>query len=116
MADADDPLAEEYRGEAWVVTGDRAIPVRAHLSGHFEPIDGTYRWAGRIDPDDEVTGLFAAGRRAVAVRTPGGHESTGTLVEQDPWGGCRVAGTGRPPFPIPDPPGLPDPHPLPPSP
>lgn len=101
-----DHLEEEYRGEAWVVAGGSSIAVRIHVSGHFEPIDGTYRWAGRIDPHDEVTALFTSGRREVAIRTPTGHESAGALVEQDPWGGCRVAGTGRPPFPIPVPPGL----------
>ncbi|MQA83176.1 MAG: DUF4873 domain-containing protein [Streptosporangiales bacterium] len=98
--DADHP-DEGYRGDAWVVADGRPIPVRINLSGHFEPIDGSYRWAGRILPHDEVTALFTGNQRDVTVRTPDGHEAAGTLVEQDPWGGCRVAGTGRPPFPLP---------------
>lgn len=114
MTDANDHLEEQYRGEASIVVEGRSIPVRVHLSGHFEPIDGTYRWAGRIFPHDDVTVLFTSGRRHVAVRVRDGHEATGALVEQDPWGGCRVAGTGRPPFPLPEPPDLappPSPHP-----
>lgn len=98
-----DHLDEQYRGAAGLVAEGRTLPVRVHLSGHFEPIDGTYRWAGRILPDDEVATLFTSGVREVAVRGPDGREARGLLVERDPWGGCRVAGTGRPPFPVPDP-------------
>lgn len=106
MTDTHDCLEERYRGEARIVVEGRSIPVQVHLSGHFEPIDGTYRWAGRILPHDEVTALFTSGRRGVAVRIRDGHAATGTFVEQDPWGGCRIAGTGRPPFPIREPPDL----------
>lgn len=101
MTDTGDHLDEGYRGDAWLVADGRPIPVRVNLSGHVEPIDGSYRWAGRILPDEEVTALFTARRRKVTIRTPNAYEATGTLVELDPWGGCRVAGRGRPPFPLP---------------
>ena len=91
-----------YQGAGWVVTGERTIPVELYLSGRFEPIDGRYRWAGRIAPNDQVTALLSADR-SVTIRTADG-EAAGNLTEPDPWGGCRVAGLGAPPFALPEPP------------
>lgn len=97
---------EGYRGSAEMVLGGRAVPVQVHLAGHVEPMDGRYRWAGRVvaDGDRDLAGLLEIGDRDIVLRHPDGHEAAGRLTERDPWGGCRVVGIGRPPFPLPDPP------------
>ena len=91
---------EEYAGPARLVVDDLEIAVHVHLSGHFEPIAGQYQWAGRVQPSDEVRATL---RPNVAVRlhTAGGHVADGTVREEDPWGGFRLAGSGRPPFAVP---------------
>ena len=87
---------EGYDGPAEVLTDAGTIPVEVTLRGLFQPIDGRYHWYGRIARDDRVTALGAAGA-TVVVRTSEG-EAAGRLSDEDPWGRCRVAGTGRPPF------------------
>jgi Domain of unknown function (DUF4873) len=90
---------EEYDGPAHLVVDGRELAVRARLSGHFEPISGQYQWAGRLAPTD---GLGEAVRPNIAVRlrTSEG-EVDATVREEDPWGGFRICGTGRPPFAVP---------------
>jgi len=95
-----EPADEEYDGPARLVVGGREVTVRVRLSGHFEPISGRYHWAGRLHPSPE---LSAAVRPNAAVRlvTEGGRAADATVREEDPWGGFRVSGSGRPPFAVP---------------
>lgn len=95
---------EEYAGPVTVRFGGTGagIEVRAHVAGHFDPLTGAYRWTGRLDPHPAVTGEVRAGRRSVTVRTPDGHEGTGTLADANLWGGHPVSGTGTPPFAVPE--------------
>ncbi len=93
----DHPEDDGYSGQATLVVGDRELAVRVELRGHFQPIDGYYRWYGRIAADEELTAL-AGGRKTKAVlRTPGG-QAQGELSDPDPWGRYRIMGTSRPPF------------------
>lgn len=95
---------EGYEGAATLVAADGTeLPVRIHLGGHIEPLDGSYRWYGRITRDAAVTELHASGARDVTVRVPGGEDTPGKLTEIDPHGNTRVTGTGRPPHPLDDP-------------
>ena len=91
---------EEYDGPARLVVAGRTLAVHARLSGHFEPISGRYRWAGRLRAEEE---LHAAVQPNAAVRleTDPGHAADATIRERDPWGGFRISGTGRPPFAVP---------------
>ncbi|MET7968826.1 DUF4873 domain-containing protein [Micromonospora sp. NPDC005305] len=73
-------------------------PVRLHASGRWEPVDGRYHWAGRIEPDPRMLRLLRSGRRDVEVRV-GERVARGRLAEADPWGGVRVTGVGEPPWP-----------------
>lgn len=91
----------EYRGAAELTVGDRTIPVEVHLSGNVEPVNGNYRWGGRIAGGAEVRELASGRNRNVTLRTPEGYAAQGALGEGDPWGGCRVTGSGAPPFPVP---------------
>lgn len=94
-------MEAEYHGNAALVVDDREIPVEVQLSGHVQPIDGKYRWAGRIHRNEDVRDLTGGRARTVTLRTNEGHEADATLGDEDPWGGRRVSGTGAPPFPVP---------------
>jgi len=94
---------DDYQGEATLVADGKELPVRIHLGGHIQPLDGSYQWYGRITRDEAVTALHTAGVRNVAVRVPGGADTPGKLTEIDPHGNARVTGTGRPPHPLDDP-------------
>ncbi|MGY4913012.1 DUF4873 domain-containing protein [Micromonospora aurantiaca (nom. illeg.)] len=42
--------------------------VRLHGGGRFEPVDGRYHWAGRVEPEPRLVRLLRSGRRDVEVR------------------------------------------------
>ncbi|MGH3498970.1 MAG: DUF4873 domain-containing protein [Nocardioidaceae bacterium] len=89
----DGPLTVSADGESAGVT------VNGHLRGVFQPIDGSFHWYGRLDPDDAVTDLAARlGRRPVHVAVSGRNRVRARIGEQNPWGGRRIIGTGPPPF------------------
>jgi hypothetical protein len=94
------PEDEEYDGPARLAVDGREIGVHARLSGHFEPIAGEYQWAGRLHPSDEVRETLRP--NLDVVMTIGDDKSAAATVrEQDPWGGFRISGSGRPPFAVP---------------
>ncbi|MEE3922195.1 DUF4873 domain-containing protein [Micromonospora sp. BRA006-A] len=72
--------------------------VRLHGGGRFEPVDGRYHWAGRVEPEPRLV-------RLLLLRPPrrgGPDRRTGRparLAEVDPWGGVRITGVGTPPWP-----------------
>jgi hypothetical protein len=94
------PENEEYDGPARLAVDGHEIDVHARLSGHFEPISGRYQWAGRLRPSDEVSEAL---RPNLDVRLSIGDDNSAeaTVREQDPWGGFRISGSGRPPFAVP---------------
>jgi len=89
-----------YDGPARLVVGEREVAVRVRLSGHFEPISGRYHWAGRLHPSAELSATVRA-NAAVRLVAEDGRAADATVREEDPWGGFRVSGTGRPPFAVP---------------
>ena len=89
--------ADGYAGPARVRTGGQDFDVLVTLRGYFEPIDGRYRWRGRIAASDELSAILA-GRAAAATLTIGRHRAECTLTEPDPWGRYRVSGVSTPPF------------------
>ncbi len=89
---------EGYDGAATIVTDDGEVPVEVTLRGLFQPIDGRYHWHGRVARDERVDALGRAGA-TVELRTPAG-VATGRLSDVDPWGRYRIAGVGRPPYPL----------------
>ena len=91
---------EGYDGAATLVTDDGEVPVEVTLRGLFQPIDGRYHWHGRIARDERVDALGRAGA-TVELRIPAG-AATGRLSDVDPWGRYRIAGVGRPPYPLPE--------------
>jgi hypothetical protein len=95
------PPEPAYDGPAHLlVRGDddpREVEVQVTLRGRFQPIDGRYRWYGRVRSDTDLSETVRPGS-SVLLRTPYG-EAEARLSDLDPWGRFRVSGTGRPPFP-----------------
>lgn len=89
-----------YAGPATVVVGERELAVEVELRGHFQPIDGRYRWYGRVASNDELTALAGGRKTKATVRTPEG-SADGELSDPDPWGRYRVLGASTPPFAVP---------------
>ena len=87
-----DAPAEQYVGPARVA----GVEVDVRLRGHFEPLDGTFHWYGRIATSNELDAQVQSGA-TVTLTTPQGR-AEGRLSDVDPWGRFRIAGTGRPPF------------------
>jgi hypothetical protein len=97
MAIADE---DGYLGPATLVVDERELPVEVELRGHFQPIDGRYRWYGRVRPNAELTALVGGKKRTALLRTPDG-EATGELSDPDPWDRYRITGSSTPPFTVP---------------
>jgi hypothetical protein len=98
MAEPD--TEDGYRGPATLVMDTVELAIEVDLRGHFQPIDGRYRWYGRISQQAELTDLIAGRKRTALLRTPNG-AATGELTDPDTWGRYRITGTSTPPFPVP---------------
>ena len=72
------------------------IDVEVTLRGVFQPIDGRYHWYGRVAHSEPLAAAVDSGG-AVTLCTPRGRAAA-RLLDVDPWGRYRIAGTGRPPF------------------
>jgi hypothetical protein len=91
MTDHDEP--EGYDGEATVaVDGEPPRSTHAALAARFDPLSGHVVWSGRI-----ALGLDP--RTSLVLTTPHG-SGPARSTERDAWGNTRIAGTGRPPFPV----------------
>jgi Domain of unknown function (DUF4873) len=84
---------EGYEGEV-TVTADGAEPraATAALAARFDPLAGHVVWSGRVD-------IALAPRTPFDITTPHGTGRAET-TEADAWGNTRLAGVGRPPFPV----------------
>ncbi|NIH82379.1 DUF4873 domain-containing protein [Amycolatopsis viridis] len=92
--------ADGYTGPATVVVDGTEIDVEVELRGHFQPIDGYYRWYGRIAPNTSLDAVCGGRKKKGEIRTPDG-AATGELSDPDPWGRYRILGTSTPPFTVP---------------
>ncbi|GAB2974557.1 DUF4873 domain-containing protein [Amycolatopsis acidiphila] len=89
-----------YTGPATLVVDGSEFEVQLELRGHFQPIDGYYRWYGRIARHEALHDLLDGRRKQAEIRTPDG-TARGELSDPDPWGRYRVLGTSTPPFAVP---------------
>jgi hypothetical protein len=89
-----------YTGPATLIIDERELAVDVELRGHFQPIDGRYRWYGRVRQNAELSALLAGRKRAAVLRTPVG-EAEGELSDPDPWDRYRIMGASTPPFAVP---------------
>ncbi|MGH3495323.1 MAG: DUF4873 domain-containing protein, partial [Sciscionella sp.] len=90
----------DYQGAADLTIGEKTLQVEVTLRGHFQPIDGLFRWYGRIAAQPELDALLGGKKAAAAISTPQG-SARGELSDPDPWGRYRIMGTSRPPFFVP---------------
>ncbi|WP_236795857.1 DUF4873 domain-containing protein [Amycolatopsis sp. GM8] len=88
---------EGYTGPATLVVAGQEFDVEVDLRGHFQPIDGYYRWYGRIARDERLHELAGGRKQPAEIRTPDGFAS-GELSDPDPWGRYRLLGVSTPPF------------------
>ncbi|MFD0365328.1 DUF4873 domain-containing protein [Nocardia sp. GCM10030253] len=99
---ADNPHdGSDYIGPATIVVHDMEIPVRVELRGYREPIDGIFRWFGRIQPSDDLEAALGDEKRTrVTIRTE--HSAReGFVGDPDPWRRLRIMGKSTPPFHVP---------------
>jgi hypothetical protein len=87
----------DYLGPAVVVLGDREFAVRVRLRGHRQPIDGIYRWYGRVDPDAALDAAAGNRKQRVTLRTTEG-AANAILGDRDFWGRLRLVGHSAPPY------------------
>ncbi|MGV9612631.1 DUF4873 domain-containing protein [Nocardia xishanensis] len=99
---ADSPHAgSDYLGAATILAQGREIQVQVELRGYREPIDGIYRWFGRIRPNDDLAAALGdEPRTKVTIRTEHGARE-GYVGDPDPWRRFRITGKSSPPFPVP---------------
>ncbi|GAA3252644.1 DUF4873 domain-containing protein [Dactylosporangium siamense] len=91
-------MPEEPRPvKAELLVDGAAHAVELHLTGHFQPLDGRYHWGGRMTGEPAVAALLRAGHRDVQLRCAPAAPVPARLLEIDPWGNVRFAGTGAPP-------------------
>lgn len=91
----------DYIGAATIIVRGTEVAAQIELKGYREPIDGIYRWIGRIAPNPELAALLGdEPRTTVTVRTA--HSERDALAgDCDPWGRYRIMGKSTPPFPVP---------------
>ncbi|MEV6625488.1 DUF4873 domain-containing protein [Amycolatopsis sp. NPDC051106] len=89
-----------YSGPATLEVDGVSLPVTVELRGYFQPIDGFYRWYGRVAVNEELTKLAGGKKKPVSIQA-GEYTATGELSDPDPWGRYRVMGTSTPPFHVP---------------
>ncbi len=97
MGAADD---DGYAGPAMLEVGGRSFELTVRLAGYFQPLDGRYRWYGRLGADADLSALVGSGRLEAVLWTDQGH-AAGSLGDVDLWNRYRIEGFGRPPFPVP---------------
>ncbi|MDV6013870.1 DUF4873 domain-containing protein [Haloechinothrix sp. LS1_15] len=76
---------------------ETTVSVDVRLRGHFQPIDGYYRWYGRIAANDELDAAAGGKKKKVTITTSQG-EASGEISDPDPWNRYRITGTSTPPF------------------
>lgn len=90
-----------YRGPAGLTVegpdGPVDLDVEVRLVGHLEPLDGRYRWYGRVVAHTGLDAVLGGRKARALVTTPHG-QAVGELSDVDPWGRYRLAGVSTPPF------------------
>ncbi|MBA0127973.1 DUF4873 domain-containing protein [Haloechinothrix sp. YIM 98757] len=89
-----------YVGQASLLVEDTTLTVDVQLRGHFQPIDGYYRWYGRIAANQELDQVAGGKKKKVTITTSEGAAS-GEISDPDPWNRYRISGTSTPPFAVP---------------
>ncbi|MDV8076558.1 DUF4873 domain-containing protein [Rhodococcus sp. IEGM 1370] len=93
----------DYRGPAVLAfdTPAAEFEVQIDLRGHSQPIDGIFRWYGRVRPHEELREFMdAAGSSRKGRLSTDSGEAAVLVSDVDFWGRYRLQGTGMPPYPV----------------
>ncbi|MBF5000514.1 DUF4873 domain-containing protein [Nocardia sp. BSTN01] len=91
----------DYIGEATIVIRGTEVPAHVEIKGYREPIDGIFRWIGRISPNEQLTEILANQTRVRAtIRTSHGARDA-FVGDPDPWNRYRIIGKSTPPYHVP---------------
>ncbi|OZC47220.1 hypothetical protein CH286_13645 [Rhodococcus sp. WWJCD1] len=93
----------DYRGPAMLTFDNPAaeFDVQIDLRGHSQPIDGVFRWYGRVRPHEALQGFMEAAGSSRKGRLSTDSGDVPVLVSDvDPWGRYRLQGNGMPPYPL----------------
>lgn len=92
---------DAYHGPAHLIdeNGDE-YTVRAHIIAHFEPLDNTVHWSGRLEQSSGLIRLHQSLNQPVHLRIPGEDAVPAMLTDNDPWGGSQIVGEGASPYPM----------------
>ena len=91
MSEHEEP--EGFEGDVTVeVAGEPPRTAPAALAARFDPLAGHVVWSGRV-------AVELPARAAIVLTTPHG-SAEAQATERDAWGNTRIAGRGRPPFPV----------------
>lgn len=93
----------DFRGPATLTfeAPPAEFEVQVDLRGHSQPIDGIFRWYGRVRPHEALQGFMeaAGSRREGRLSTDSGDVPV-LVSDVDFWGRYRLQGTGMPPYPL----------------
>lgn len=88
----------DYIGKAVIVIRGTEVPVEVELRGYPEPIDGIFRWIGRISPNPQLSEILSNQDRVKALVRIDGSEKEAVIGDPDPWNRYRIIGKSTPPF------------------
>ncbi|MEJ9077702.1 MULTISPECIES: DUF4873 domain-containing protein [Gordonia] len=95
----DDPHEDsDYIGPATIVIRGTEVTADVEIRGYREPIDGIYRWIGRISPNEEITDLVGDLQRQLAVIRTDHSAREAYVGDPDFWGRYRIMGKSTPPY------------------
>ncbi len=93
----------DYRGPAQLIFDAHGaeFDVQIDLRGHSQPIDGIFRWYGRVRPHEELRSFMETVGTSSKGRLSTDTGDAPVLVgDVDFWGRYRLQGTGMPPYPL----------------
>ncbi|MGB3771368.1 MAG: DUF4873 domain-containing protein [Rhodococcus sp. (in: high G+C Gram-positive bacteria)] len=90
-----------YLGPAVITVRGEDVTAEIELKGYREPIDGVYRWMGRISSTPSLMSALGDQMRVRARITTDHSSREAWIGDPDPWGRLRVTGKSTPPFAVP---------------
>ena len=93
--------SSDFIGPATIIVRGTEIPAQVEIKGYREPIDGIYRWIGRIEPNDALTEILAGEQRTKATIRTAHSARPAYLGDPDPWNRYRIIGKSTPPYHVP---------------
>lgn len=92
---------DHYAGPATIrAANGRELRVDVRLIARYEPVANAIKWAGRVCPHPDLAELHTEVGMPIELQVDGRTPVPARLADSDPWGGARIEGSGRSPYPI----------------